>query len=610
MMKELETVASTTGAKKNRTAILSVSERGAKLGQRIKSLVAPHADCFEKENRPSGGEAIYFDSLKNHIGQIFKDYDQVLCIMALGIVVRMIAPYIEHKSKDPAVVVMDEVGHHVISLLSGHLGGANEWTQSISLAIDADPVITTATDVNGLPAPDVLARHEHLLVDDFQTLINVNSAIVGGEQVDYYIDASLPNAEHLEQAAKAHIGEHGMVHIVSLEELASIPCKNESTEEGSSRVVITDKVIAEYGHQLILRPRTYTMGIGCRRDTPKELIVDAIQQSLAAHKLSPKSLVTAASVIVKQDEVGLLEAMQIMGWPIVFYTQDEMAPLIEEEELKESNFVKGTIGVGNVCETTALNNLSQNNGSHCTGNIKVIGIGPGDEEFMTPQAREAILAADRVVGYLTYLDLIKDLIEGKETVGTAMMQEVDRCQQAVDLAVEGHQVVVVSSGDSGVYGMAGLVLELANKVPAEKRPSVDIVPGLSAVNVAASVLGAPLMHDFAVISLSDLMTPWDLIKKRADLCAQGDMVISLYNPRSKKRITHLDEVREIVLKYRDPKTPVGIVQKAGRPGQHMVISDLENFTNEEVDMQTLVIIGNSQTYVENGRMITPRGYKL
>ena len=354
MMKELETVAPLTGRKKNRTAILSVSERGAKLGQRIKSLVAPHADCFEKENRPSGGEAIYFDSLKNHIGQIFKDYDQVLCIMALGIVVRMIAPYIEHKSKDPAVVVMDEVGHHVISLLSGHLGGANEWTQSISLAIDADPVITTATDVNGLPAPDVLARHEHLLVDDFQTLINVNSAIVGGESVDYYIDASLANVGHLEQAAKAHIGEHGMVHVVSLDQLESMPCKNESTEEGASRVVITDKVIAEYGHQLILRPRTYTMGIGCRRDTPKELILDAIQQSLAAHKLSPKSLVTAASVIVKQDEVGLLEAMQIMGWPIVFYTQDEMAPLIEEEELKESNFVKGTIGVGNVCETTAL----------------------------------------------------------------------------------------------------------------------------------------------------------------------------------------------------------------------------------------------------------------
>lgn len=246
-MKELETVAPLTGSKKNRTAILSVSERGAKLGQRIKSLVAPHADCYEKENRPSGGEAIYFDSLKHHIGQIFKDYDQVLCIMALGIVVRMIAPYIEHKSKDPAIVVMDEAGHHVISLLSGHLGGANEWTQSISLAIDADPVITTATDVNGLPAPDVLARHEHLLVDDFQTLVDVNSAVVAGETVNYYIDNTLVNAQHLVQSATAHIGTHGTVQMVDVFTLPET--------DGVRRVVITDKVITEYPEQLILRPR-------------------------------------------------------------------------------------------------------------------------------------------------------------------------------------------------------------------------------------------------------------------------------------------------------------------------------------------------------------------
>ena len=346
MMKELETGAPMTGAKKNRTAILSVSERGAKLGQRIKSLVAPHADCFEKENRPSGGEAIYFDSLKNHIGQIFKDYDQVLCIMALGIVVRMIAPYIEHKSKDPAVVVMDEVGHHVISLLSGHLGGANEWTQSISLAIDADPVITTATDVNGLPAPDVLARHEHLLVDDFHTLVDVNSAVVAGESVNYYIDETLVDANRLRDAAALHIGTHGTVQVVDVFTLPET--------DGVRRVVITDKVITEYPEQLILRPRTYTMGIGCRRDTPKELILDAITQSLQTHKLSPKSIVTAASVIVKQDEVGLLEAVNELGWTIHFYTQEEIAPVIEEQDLKESTFVKGTIGVGNVCETTAL----------------------------------------------------------------------------------------------------------------------------------------------------------------------------------------------------------------------------------------------------------------
>ena len=345
-MKELESDVSMTGVKKNRTAILSVSERGAKLGQRIKSLVAPHADCYEKENRPSGGKAIYFDSLKHHIGQIFKDYDQVLCIMALGIVVRMIAPYIEHKSKDPAIVVMDEAGHHVISLLSGHLGGANEWTQSISLAIDADPVITTATDVNGLPAPDVLARHEHLLVDDFHTLVDVNSAVVAGESVNYYIDETLVDANRLQAAAASHIGTYGTAQLVDVFALPKT--------DGIRRVVITDKVIPEYTEQLILRPRTYTMGIGCRRDTPKELILDAITQSLQAHKLSPKSIVTTASVIVKQDEVGLLEAVNELGWSIHFYTQEEIAPVIEEQDLKESTFVKGTIGVGNVCETTAL----------------------------------------------------------------------------------------------------------------------------------------------------------------------------------------------------------------------------------------------------------------
>ena len=166
--------------------------------------------------------------------------------MALGIVVRMIAPYIEHKSKDPAVVVMDEVGHHVISLLSGHLGGANEWTQSISLAIDADPVITTATDVNGLPAPDVLARHEHLLVDDFHTLVDVNSAVVAGESVNYYIDETLVDAERLRDTVATHIGTHGTVQLVDVFTLPET--------DGIRRVVITDKMIPEYTELTYLTP--------------------------------------------------------------------------------------------------------------------------------------------------------------------------------------------------------------------------------------------------------------------------------------------------------------------------------------------------------------------
>lgn len=229
---------------------------------------------------------------------------------------------------------------------------------------------------------------------------------------------------------------------------------------------------------------------------------------------------------------------------------------------------------------------------------------------MTPRAVDALEQSDIIVGYNTYIALIKDLIGDKEVVGNGMRQEVDRCQKAVDLAVEGNKVAVVSSGDPGVYGMAGLVLELIQKVDGQKRPECIVIPGLTAANTSAAALGAPLMHDYAVISLSDLMTPWNQIKKRADFAAQGDFVIAIYNPKSRGRATYLNEIRDIVMKYRKPETPVGIVRKAGRPGMNWTITDLEKLPDEDVDMQSTVIIGNSNTYVADGKMITPRGYKL
>ncbi|MEN6564702.1 MAG: precorrin-3B C(17)-methyltransferase [Veillonellales bacterium] len=229
---------------------------------------------------------------------------------------------------------------------------------------------------------------------------------------------------------------------------------------------------------------------------------------------------------------------------------------------------------------------------------------------MSPRARECILAADIIVGYNTYITLISELLEGKKIVGNGMMQEIDRCQKAVDLAAAGENVAVVSSGDPGIYGMAGLVLELALKCPADSRPEVTIISGISAVGAAAAILGAPLMHDFAVISLSDLLTPWDVITKRVEMAAAADFVIALYNPKSKRRVSQIEAVRNILLKYRLPETPVGIVQQATRPGETKVISNLTQFTHEYIDMFSLVIIGNSQTYIQAGRMITPRGYKL
>lgn len=241
----------------------------------------------------------------------------------------------------------------------------------------------------------------------------------------------------------------------------------------------------------------------------------------------------------------------------------------------------------------------------------MIGIGPGSLADMTPRARAAIESAEVVAGYTTYIKLIQELLQDKEVIGTGMMQEIDRCRMAVASAAEGKETVVVSSGDAGVYGMAGLVLELVLQQPEESRPEWGgVAAGVSAVNAAAAVLGAPLMHDFSVISLSDWLTPWELIQKRVKLAGEGDFVIAIYNPKSKSRPDYINTVQKILLECRDPHTPVGIVTGAARENEASIISDLASFTDEEIGMFSIVIIGNSNTYVKDGYMITPRGYKV
>lgn len=244
------------------------------------------------------------------------------------------------------------------------------------------------------------------------------------------------------------------------------------------------------------------------------------------------------------------------------------------------------------------------------GKIFVVGIGPGGLEEMTPKALRAIESAEVVAGYNTYIRLIEKILGGKKIIGRAMMQEIERSHLAIEEASKGRNVAVISSGDAGVYGMAGLVLEMILDLPEENRPQLEIIAGVSAVNAAAAILGAPLMNDFAIISLSDLMMPWELIKNRVRSAAQGDFVIALYNPKSKRRVSQLAEVQKILLEFRKKNTPVGIVTNAGREGESKIISTLENFIQEEVNMFSLVIIGNSQTFVKAGYMLTPRGYKI
>ena len=264
----------------------------------------------------------------------------------------------------------------------------------------------------------------------------------------------------------------------------------------------------------------------------------------------------------------------------------------------------------------------QNNGI-----IYIVGIGPGGLEHLTFKARDVLDKCDVVVGYKTYLDLISDIIKDKEIFSTGMTKEIDRCQMAIQLALQGKRVAIVSSGDAGIYGMAGLALELlhgtggrgqgaAKTIPLTTHHSplitVSIIPGVPAFCAAASLLGAPLMHDFAAISLSDLLTPWEIIKKRLKMASEGDFVIILYNPKSSQRISQIEEAIGIISSYRNENVPVGIVKNCARDGEEVKITILKELPihYDSINMSTIMIIGNSTTFISNNKMITPRGYNV
>lgn len=246
------------------------------------------------------------------------------------------------------------------------------------------------------------------------------------------------------------------------------------------------------------------------------------------------------------------------------------------------------------------------------GKLYIVGVGPGSHDHMTFRAKEVIEESDTIVGYDTYVTLVEDLIGGKEIHRYAMTQEVERAKQCVDLAREGRIVSLVSSGDPGIYGMAGLIYEVLAESGWDPKTGlqVEIIPGVSALNSCASLIGSPLMTDFAVVSMSDLLVPWEIIVKRVEAAAQGDYVIVIYNPASKKRIHQLQDTRKILLKYRKPTTPVAIIKGAYRDSQSIVMTDLENMENfaDQLGMISTVIIGNSSTYNFKNLMINPRGY--
>ena len=239
--------------------------------------------------------------------------------------------------------------------------------------------------------------------------------------------------------------------------------------------------------------------------------------------------------------------------------------------------------------------------------IFVVGIGPGSYENMTERAQNALAECDVIVGYTVYVDLVKEHYADKEFLTTPMRKEVERCKLAFEEASKGKNVSMICSGDAGIYGMTGVMQELADSYPGVE---VENIPGVSAVISGAAILGAPLMHDFAVISLSDLLTPWEKIEKRLNNAAEADFVICLYNPSSHKRKDYLQKACEIVLKHASPETVCGIARNIGREGESIQVLTLGELLNTTVDMFSTVFIGNSQTKNINGKMVTPRGYTI
>jgi precorrin-3B C17-methyltransferase len=244
------------------------------------------------------------------------------------------------------------------------------------------------------------------------------------------------------------------------------------------------------------------------------------------------------------------------------------------------------------------------------GKIMLVGIGPGSVEHMTQRARDAIAEADVVVGYVTYIKLVADLLEGKEVVRKGMTEELDRAVHALEAAREGKKVALISSGDAGVYGMAGPTYEVlfqAGWTP-DDPVQLEIIPGASALNACAALVGAPLTHDFCAISLSDLLTPWPVIARRLDAVAYADFVVALYNPKSGRRTRQIVEAQRLFLRHRRPDTPVAVVKSAYRRRQHIEFTTLDKMAECDIGMLSTVLIGNSATFVRDGLMVTPRGY--
>lgn len=561
----------------------------------------------------------YEGSLSAQLPSIWAMSRSLVFGLATGAVVRLIAPLLQDKATDPAVVVVEEAGRCVISLCGGHQGGADRLTQAIAHHLNATPILTGSANAQERPGVDMwgVPFGWQKGAGDWTGL----SAAIARQQPIQVIQTA---------------GTSLWRSAVGLDQETWI-----STQEPDSNIPtlwITPTLPASPTPSAHWHPRVLWVGMGCERNTPRQVLEAAIQQVFQAHHLAEAAIAGIASLNLKADEVGLVELCGDRQLPLQCFSAEALRSVAVPTP---SSVVEAEVGTPSVAEAAAIlaaQSLSPTSNllipkqifrlpnypgavtiavaqadreyTGRTGKLWLVGTGPGALNQITPAAQTAIAQADVVIGYSLYVELVRPLLRpGQIVEALPITQERQRAERAIGLAEWGLTVAVISSGDCGIYGMAGLVLEaLRSRQWNGKTPAVQVFPGITALQAAASRVGAPLMHDFCAISLSDLLTPWEVIEKRLTAAAQADFVVALYNPKSKTRTEQIKVAQQIFLTHRNPETPVAIVHSAYRSDEQVTLTTLTRFLEEAIDMLTVILIGNQSSQQYADWFITPRGY--
>jgi cobalt-precorrin 5A hydrolase / precorrin-3B C17-methyltransferase len=554
--------------------IVSATAAGATAGARL-------AAAWPQRTRGYGGP------VADAVRAAFAECEQVVCFLATGAVVRLIAPLLGDKRTDPGVVCVDEAGRFAVSLVGGHGGGANDLAREVAELLGAKPVVTTATDAVGVPGLDTLG----LPVEG--DVAGVTRALLDGAPVALRAEVAWP--------------------------LPPLPVG----AAGQYTVRVTDRLVEGAEREVVLRPPSLVVGVGASRGAPAEEVVGLVEGALAEAGLSPASVARLATVAAKAEEPGIVAAAERLGVPLVTYSAEELAEVAVPHP---SDAPLAAVGTPSVAEAAALlaggellvpkRKSVRSDGrpamATCAvvrrpgrGRLAVVGLGPGARDLLTPRAAAELRRASVLVGLDQYVDQIRDLLRpGTRVLESGLGAEEERARTAVEEARRGHAVALIGSGDAGVYAMASPAL-------AEASDDIDVVgvPGVTAALAAGAVLGAPLGHDHVSISLSDLHTPWEVIERRVRAAAEADLVVTFYNPRSRGRDWQLPKALGILAEHRAPTTPVGVVRNASRADESARLTTLAALDPASVDMMTVVTVGNTATREIAGRMVTPRGYR-